>query len=133
VAAAVMLYAFSSGLMGRLQGSSNEQLYVQRLAVEYYDWTTLSTLRLTVRNVGQSQLTLVDFFIAGRKNTTALTFGSGCNSPNGMLPVQASCVITFPMPGGFTPSSGFAYNAKLVTKEGTVFSFSCIAGQNGVP
>ena len=72
-----------------------QQPYLEQVSLDYYDWTTLSTLKLTLRNVGVAKVTLSDFFIAGNKNTTALTFGSGCNSPQGVLAVQTSCVVHF--------------------------------------
>jgi flagellin-like protein len=137
VAASVLLYAYVSGVMGRLQGAAQQQQYLQQMALDYYDWTgasscskSLSVLCLTVRNVGVAQITMTDFFIAGARNTSAITFGSGCNSPKGVLAVQASCTLTFPTPTGFTATSGNAYGIKIVTKDGAVFSYSCIAGQS---
>lgn len=127
VAAAVLMYAYVSGLTGRLQGASNAQPYLEQVVLDYYDWTKTSSLNLTVRNVGVSKVTLAGFYVAGKANTTALTFGSGCNSPRGVLNVQSSCVITFPMPTGFTASPGFEYTVKLTTKDGAVFSYSCVA------
>lgn len=134
VAAAVLLYVYASGLMGRLQGVAVQQPYLEDVALEYYDWTTitngqLSPLKLTLRNVGVAKVTMSDFFIAGVRNTTALTFGSGCNSPRGILAVQASCLVSFPMPSGFTATSGNAYIVKIVTIDGAILSYSCIAGQ----
>lgn len=126
VGASISLYAYASGLMGRLQGISTQQPYLEHVVVDYYDWTTLSNVVLTLRNVGVAQVTMVDFFIAGTKNTTALTF-NGCSK--GVLAVQSSCVVTFPMPTGLTASPGIAYSVKIVTKDGAVFSYSCIAGQ----
>jgi len=128
VAAAVLLYTFSSGLLGRLQETSNQQPYLEQLTLDYYDWTNLSSLKLTVRNVGVSKIALVDFFIAGRRNSTNLTFASGCAS-DGVLLVQSSpCLIVFPMPSGFLPNATFAYSVKMITKNGATFSYSCIAG-----
>ena len=93
VAASVLLYAYVSGLMGRLQGVAVQQQYIEEVTLEYYDWTTitngqLSPLKLTLRNVGVAQVTMSDFFIAGVKNTTALTFGSGCISPREASPCK---------------------------------------------
>lgn len=133
VAASVLLYAYVSGLMGRLQGVAVQQPYLEQVSLDYYNWSpslspTLSKLNLTLRNVGVAKVTMSDFFIAGIRNTTALTFGSGCNSPRGVLAVQASCLVTFPVPSGFTPTSGIAYSVKIISKDGAVFSYSCIAG-----
>jgi flagellin-like protein len=127
VAAAVLMYAYSSGLMGQLQGVAVQQPYLEQVSLDYYDWTALTTLKLTVRNVGAAKVTMADFFVAGMRNTTALTFGSGCNSPRGVLAVQSACVVTFPVPSGFA-TPGVAYSVKIVAKDGAVFSYSCIAG-----
>ena len=131
--AAVVLYVYASGLMGSLQASQVRQPYLEQIAIDYYNWTTPNTLKLAIRNVGSVDVTMADFFfIARTRNTTALTFGAGCNSPRGLLPVRASCILTFPMPSGFTPASGIAYMVKIVTKDGAVFSYSCIAGQSSL-
>ena len=131
VAAAVLMYSYASGLMGRLQGVRVQQSYLEQVSLEYYDWTTPSALKLTLRNVGAANIAMSDFFIAGNKNTTALTFGSGCNSPRGVLAVQASCVVIFPMPGGFSATSGILYSVRVASRDGAIFSFSCIAGRAG--
>lgn len=139
VAAATLLYAYTSGLMGRLQGVAVQQPYLEQVALDYYDWsgasqcsTSINVLCLTLRNVGVAKVSMSDFFIAGRRNTTNLTFGAGCNLPQpGVLAVQSSCVLTFPVPSDFSPSVtlGVAYNVKIVTKDGAILSYSCIAGQ----
>lgn len=137
VAASVLLYAYVSGLMGRLQGASISQPYLEQVSLDYYDWTSCnsnpcpstSKLILTLRNVGVTKVTLSDFFISGTRNTTDLTFGTGCNSPQGVFNVQGTCMVTFLMPSGFSASPGIAYSVKLVSKDGAVLSYSCIAGQ----
>jgi hypothetical protein len=131
VAATVLLYVYVSGLMGSLQGGSVQQQYLEQISLDYYDWTTLSTLKLTLRNVGVAKVTFSDFFIAGQGNTTALTFGSGCNSPRGVLTVQSSCVVTFSIPTGFSATSGIVYSVRVISIDGAIFSFSCIAGRAG--
>lgn len=129
VAGAVLLYVYAAGLMGRLQ-SNVQQPYLSQVALEYYDWTTLSSLTMRIRNVGTVPVTFVDFFVGGYRNTTALTFGTGCSSPGGVVTVQSSCMVTFLMPTGFTPSAGVAYAVKLVAKDGAIFTYNCLAGQS---
>lgn len=137
VAAAVLMYAYASGLMGRLQGVAIQQPYLEQVALDYYDWSgtspcssSITILCLTLRNVGVAKLAMSDFFIAGIRNTTDLTFGAVCNSPQqGVLAVQSSCLLKFPVPSGFTPTPGVAYNVKIVTRDGAILSYSCIAGQ----
>jgi archaeal type IV pilus assembly protein PilA len=137
VAASVLMYVYVSGLMGSLQGVKVQQSYLDRVALDYYDWsgeskcsTNINVLCLTVRNVGVTKVTMSDFFINGRSNTTGLTFGTGCNTPQrGVLNVGSSCVLAFPVPSGFAPTAGVAYNVKVVTSDGAILSYSCIAGQ----
>lgn len=127
VAGAGMLYVYSQGLMGKLQTKAN-QPYSEQVTLDYYDWTSLNSLKLIIRNVGTTPVSFADFFMAGARNTTSLTFSS-CSLVGGItLPVQTSCAVTFPMPTGFTPTSGIAYAVKIVTKDGAIFTYSCIAG-----
>jgi hypothetical protein len=130
VAAALVVYVYASDLMGNLQGSQVRQPYLEQITVDYYDWTATNTLKVAVRNVGSVSVSMADFFIGGVRNTTALTFSSGCNSPRGLLSVQAACILTFLTPSGFNPVSGTAYPLKIISKDGAVFSYSCVAGQS---
>ena len=128
VAGAGLLYVYSQGSMGRLQTNVN-QPYLEQVTLDYYDWTNSSlskgTLKLTIRNVGTVPISFADFFIAGVRNTTSLTFTS-CSLVGGMLSVQSSCTLTFRNLTGFT--SGTAYAVKIVTKDGAIFTYSCVAG-----
>jgi flagellin-like protein len=133
VAAAVLMYAYTSDLFGRLQGVAVQQPYLEQVALDYYDWTTttngrFSPLKLTLRNVGVAKVTMSDFFIAGVRNSTDLTF-NGC--AKAILNVQTSCVVTFPVPSTLlsTITPGLAYSVRIGTINGAIFSYSCIAGQ----
>ncbi|MGA8905902.1 MAG: archaellin/type IV pilin N-terminal domain-containing protein [Candidatus Bathyarchaeia archaeon] len=139
VSAATLLAAYASGLMGSLQ-TKVTQPYTEQLTLEYYNWlncppsSTCSGLSqsptLTIRNDGAATINFADFFLQGVKNTTDLTT-SNCPSPNAyVLPVQSSCTLTFPVPSGLTVTSGIAYMVKFVAKDGTVFTFSLVAGSN---
>jgi len=105
------------------------QPYTEQLTLDYYNWMTVTTgPKLTIRNDGAATITLSDFFLQGVKNTTDLTT-SNCPSPNAyVLTVQSSCTLVFPIPTGLSVTSGFAYSVKLVAKDGTIFTFSCVAG-----
>lgn len=138
VAAAVLMYAYASGLMGRLQGASTSQLYLEQVSLDYYDWTTLSKLTLIIRNVGVAKVTVSDVFINGVLQTATLSnigSGTGCNTPTGNVPLNTACVETIstfvgtPFSGSATPTSGVAYPIKIISSDGGVFSYSCIAGQ----
>ena len=128
VAAGTLFAVYASGTMARIQGQVN-QPYTEQLTLDYYTWVTVTNgPKITIRNDGAAPITLMDFFMQGVKNTSDLTTTS-CPSPNAyVLPVQSSCTLTFPNPTGLTVTSGVAYTVKLVAKDGTTFTFSCIAG-----
>ena len=81
VAGATILYVYSSGLLGSLQGAQPQKSYAQVITVEYYDWTaagngndlTLHTLKIAIRNVGSGIAVLSEFFVAGVKITAPIT------------------------------------------------------------
>jgi flagellin-like protein len=137
VAAAVLVYVFSIGLLGSLQGGGGQQVK-QQLILEAYNWGTLASPILTMRNVGTAGITVADVFVNGVLATATVGgAGTGCNTPTGNVPVLTSCTIsitgygtgTFPGAGN-SPTSGVAYPIKIVTSDGGVFSYSAIAGQS---
>ncbi len=127
VAAAVLLYGYVSGLMGGLLGGAVQQPYLEQVTLDYYDWTTLSALKLTIRNVGVTKLNIVaaDYFINGQLIASP-TIACGTFTASALIP-QGSCLVTLTSPSGLI--SGVAYSVKIATKEGAIFSYSCIAGQ----
>jgi flagellin-like protein len=137
VAAAVLLYVFSIGLMGSLSSSGGSQTKDQ-IILEAYSWPTGANLVLNLRNVGSSTVNLLpgttttsgaDYYVNGVLITT---FGTG--SPNActatVAPTSAACQVSLQMPSTFTPTSGAAYPVKVVTPDGGVFSYSAIYGQS---
>jgi flagellin-like protein len=119
VAAAIIVYVFSIGLLGGLQTSGGQQVK-QQVIMEAYNWGTLTSLQLTLRNVGPAQVQFADFFINGALQT----FPTG--SCSNALSVGTSCTATLGGLGGY--SAGVAYVLKVVTVDGAVFSYSAIAG-----
>lgn len=124
VAAAVLLYVFSIGLLGSL-GSSGGQQTKQQLVLEAYNWISPSIV-VNLRNVGSAGINIgsTDVFLNGILQASV---GPGGNCA-GTLSVQSGCVGTI-APTGFTPSAGVAYTLKLVTPDGAVFSYTVINGQ----
>ncbi len=140
VAAAVLLYVFSIGLLGSLQGGGGQQVKDQ-LILEAYSWPLATGLTLTVRNVGTAPVTVADIFVNGVAQTTPTLVdvgsGLGCGNPDaGTVPLGAACTATFatfsgtPFSGSKDPTSGVAYPIKIVSADGGVFSYSAIAGQS---
>ncbi|MGA2460029.1 MAG: archaellin/type IV pilin N-terminal domain-containing protein [Candidatus Bathyarchaeia archaeon] len=167
VAGATILYVYSSGLLGSLQGAQPQKPYSQMISVEYYDWSsttaagvatnsqcydkTLHTLCLNLRNVGSGVAVLSEFFVAGVKITQPITgtcaaytisqttfaYSTVTGIPtyttaSGLLPLgPSSCTAILTIPNtGVTQTiiSGVAYSVKVVTADGSVFSYSLVAG-----
>ena len=123
VAAAIIVYVFSIGLLGGLQTSGGQQVK-QQVIMEAYNWNTLTSLQLTLRNVGPAKITFADWFVSGALVTPS---GGSCVGTGVALDVGASCTATLPLGAG-SVSAGVAYVLKVVTIDGAVFSYSAIAG-----
>ena len=121
VAAAVLLYVFSIGLLGSL-GSSGGQQTKEQVIMEAYSFPTAGPLTVQLRNVGSASenLAIADYFIAGTKGTL------GGNCGNAVTP-GGSCQATVTVPVT-SLISGAAYPFKIVTPTGGVFSYTVIFG-----
>ena len=128
VAAAVLLYVFSIGLLGSL-GSSGGQQTKEQLILEAYHWDFSSspgTITGTLRNVGSASIdaSTTDVFVNGIPASGGL--GGGCGTAT-LTPAGGSCDFSF-TPGAGTYIGGAAYPLKLVTATGGVFSYTVVAG-----
>jgi len=120
VAASVIVYVWSAGLLGTLMGGGGSQVKEQ-LIVEAYSWLSAGTLTLNLRNTGSSSVTVDKVYVAG----TSMTFsGTTAIDPG----VSATVTVTI---SGLSTTPGTAYTIKIVTKTGGVFSYSCIYGSSG--
>jgi len=116
VAASVIVYVWSAGLLGTLMGGGGAQVKEQ-VIIEAYEWPSSGALKLYLRNVGAADVKIVAIYVGGTSNTQSLS-----------IAVKSSGVATG-LVGGYSP--GTAYVVKLVTETGGVFSFTCIAGSSG--
>jgi flagellin-like protein len=127
VAAAIVVYVFSMGLLGGLQTSGGQQVR-QQVIMEAYNWANIANpVTLTLRNVGPAQVQFADWFINGVSVTPAGACITG-GTPAGTLAVGASCLVSLTAPAGTT--SGTSYTIKIVSVDGAVFTFSAIAGSS---
>ena len=117
VAAAILVYVWSMGLVGTLQGTGGQQTREQ-LILEAYDATGTATWTLYVRNVGPTNSTISAVYVEG----TPVTVG-GTTS---LTPGASGTVTLTNLP---STTSGAAYTVKIVTSSGAVFSYSVIAGR----
>ena len=131
VVACVSFYAYSANLFGRLMGA-NQPETMDNLRIEAYNWDTLTSLVLNVRNVGNDGLTMssANWFVGGFMYTTVSGSCSTTLSPG------TSCAETINIPSG-SVTAGIVYVVKIVLSDGAIFSTSAIAGQvtgqRGVP
>jgi len=119
VAASVIVYVWSAGLLGTLMGGGGSQVKEQ-VILEAYQWTASNDLKLYLRNVGSSNVTLANIYVGG---TQLAAVGTKTMAPKGTS-VQS-------LAPGTTFSAGTAYVVKVVTETGGVFSFTCICGSSG--
>jgi flagellin-like protein len=136
VTAFTLFYVYTAGVFGQLQGAQPQQPYVDRIALEFYDWTS-SPLKMEIRNVGSSNVIIKAAYIAGI-NVTKITWssqpGSSSTCPNGNnMPVQATCLVqlTPPPPSELALTDGISYSVVLSTARGEQISLSATFGQVG--
>ena len=125
----VVFYLYSVGLFGQLTGAQVQQSYSDTISLEFYDWTNPATLKMEVRNVGSTNIVIRAIYIAAN-NITSITWGTSPNTcTGGNLPVQATCLIQLPAPGGLT--LGTSYSVVLATSRGALVRMSATVGQVG--
>jgi flagellin-like protein len=120
VAASIIVYVWSIGLLGGLMGSGGSQTKEQ-LIMEAYNWVTPATLVFTLRNVGSAASTVTSVYLGGVALTTGVTTAVG---------VGKSQLFSYGTTGG-TYTTGAAYTLKIVSATGGVFAFSVIDGSSG--
>lgn len=116
VAAAILVYVWSMGLIGTLTGGGGQQTREQ-IIVDAYTWKT-NTMTLYFRNVGSSEVVLDAIYVSGTPVASSMSTVLSVQGP-----VQPITVTTS---GTFT--QGVAYTIKCVTKTGGVFTFSLTFG-----
>ena len=132
IAAGVLLYVFSIGLIGSLQGSGGQQVKDQ-VIMEAYQWTTPTSLVLDLRNTGPTTVNLVqaDFYLGGTLQTNP---GSGtCTGTLGTYSAMGpggACTATLTVTAA-SYTIGVAYVVKLSLADGGVMSFSAVDGSSG--
>jgi hypothetical protein len=133
VAAAFIIYVYSSNLLGSLTGAQpSTGQYSNQITLEYYDWTVdqsgpaqcslsytplnCGTLVLQIRNVGTGLANIAAYYVNGVRITTVsytcptlsgtVTVTSTSLTTVANLMPQASCSVKLTMPTGTTYSTG---------------------------
>jgi len=129
ILAGVLFYSYSNKVLAGLV-AVNGPVTMDSLRIEAYNWDTLSSLVLNLRNTGSNILTIstAQWFVAGVLQTSC-TSGSTCScSSSSTLSPGLSCSETLTL-SGVTITSGIVYVAKIVLSDGSIFSTSAIAGE----
>jgi len=119
VAAAIITYVWSMGLLGGLMGTGGSQTKEQ-LIIEAYDWTATGALKVILRNVGSAQVAIAAIYLEGN------SLGAGASTVNIGGTVSYSLAVT-----GITITSGASYVLKVISATGGTFTFSVVAGKAG--
>lgn len=117
VAAAIITYVWSMGLLGGLMGTGGSQTKEQ-LVLEAFDWKT-ATLKAVLRNVGSADVTVASIYVEG----------ANCAVGTQVISIGSTFAYSFTPPGTYT--AGASYVLKVVSATGAVFSFSVVCGKAG--
>lgn len=119
VAAAILVYVWSMGLIGTLTTGGGSQTREQ-VIVDAYAWNATGDMTLYLRNVGSAEVILDAVYVGGSVASTDMA---------STLPVLGPVETVVVTPSG-TYTSGVAYTVKAITKTGGVFTFSLICGSS---
>jgi flagellin-like protein len=122
VAASILVYVWSMGLVGSLQGTGGQQTREQLIMEAYVATNTAKdeTWILYMRNVGPTTVKVAAVYIEG--------ISAGFSPTDFSLNPGDSDQLTVTLPMAVNPGS--AYTVKIVTVSGAVFSYSVIAGRS---
>lgn len=139
VAAAIIVYVFTTGLAGGLTSGGGTQV-TEQLSMDANVYSPIgSGVAVYVRNTGTSTITLDSgaFFFDGLVATDSHTgfSGTACQalSTAYSVPVGTVCYISFTTtPSGVEgATAGTSHTVKIVDKTGGTFVFTVIAGRSG--
>jgi flagellin-like protein len=114
VAASIIVYVWSMGLLGGLMQSGGGSQTAEQLILEAYNGQT----GLVLRNVGTRDINVTACYLDGTSDTTAC--------PASGTVVGQGKALDFTLAA--TPSAG-SHVLKFVSRDGGVFTFSIVGGQ----
>jgi hypothetical protein len=141
VVAAVMVYAWSTGLLGTLlvhPTTGQENLALE--ACNPCSFTSNTNVTMSIRELGTVNVTLTSYFVkdsSGNQYSRTSWNSAGLNQPPVIAPNQVRGIIVLIGTGGsgqcgsscsltgnaFTFTSGYSYTITMVTSRNTQFSF----------
>ncbi len=132
VVAAVMVYAWSTGLLGTLLVNPNNNKDGP-LSADSYAFTGTSNVTIYVRNGGTGNVTLAAYYVTDSAgNTWQLLSWSGptiapntAKATNILIGSGSGCQYTG-SGSGFTFTSGYSYTVKVLTSKNNPFTFTVV-------
>ncbi len=128
VVASVMVYAWSTGLLGTLLVTP--QVGKEALNQEITSFSTGTNVTINIRNTGTVSTQLVTYYVKdANSNQYAKTGWTGPTiNPNGVnptsFPIGASCTGCVLTGSAFTFVAGNSYTVNVVTSRNNQFSFT---------
>ncbi len=128
VVASVMVYAWSTGLLGGLLVTPTTGK--EALSLENTAWSTNSNVTLYLRNVGSATINLVSYYVkdASGNQYSRLTWTGPTMAPNALgatiIVISTACGSSCTGGATFTFSSGSAYTFTVVTSRNNQFVFT---------
>jgi FlaG/FlaF family flagellin (archaellin) len=128
VVAAVMVYAWSTGLLGTLLVNPNNNKEGP-LTADFYGFNSSTNATINIRNAGTSNVTLTAYYVTdsnGNQWARNPPWTTAAIAPSKVLAVQFVITNAYCTPTGtaFTFQSGYSYTVKVVTAKNNPFSFT---------
>ena len=141
VVASVMVYAWSTGLLGSLMGNGTGNVGKETLTMDTYAFTNTTYLTLTIRNAGSAAVSFQTYYVKDNSGNTwqLLTWSPAGQPVNPNTAIQlniaigSTCTAAYGTNCQFTGSGSFtqfqggnSYTVQLVTARNTPFPFTVI-------
>ena len=145
VVASVMVYAWSTGLLGALMGNGTGNIGKDAITMEFNGFNTNFNLTMNLRNQGTASVTLASYYVKDSNgNQWSRSNWQTDTAPNHPLAIPAGQLgVVFILLGGSGPcntsscsytgtGSGFAYTTgntyyvTIITARGTQFQFTTV-------
>ena len=117
VAASIIVYVWSIGLLGGLMQSGGGSQTAEQMILEAFDGVT----KLTVRNVDTRNINVTACYLDG------VSQASACPAAGTIVSMGTSKQFTL----GSAPAAG-SHVVKFISKDGAVFIFSIVGGQPSI-
>ena len=129
VVAAVMVYAWSTGLLGTLLATPPPR--EGPLAADSFAFANSTAVTIYIRNSGTGNVTLAAYYVTDSSSNTwqLLSWASGPTiAPNTAkattIAIGNGCCQYTGTGSGYTFTSGYSYNVKVLTARNNPFTFT---------